>query len=597
MALSALFAATAVLWPLIRKTKKASWTEYVLARELDDQYDVSGVVALPTGTTLTGTPCSKLTINGPQRGTMVVEVNGREYTIPEVLELFNPDENKVRSRIFPILYTNGGLHRPVRNVYSLITGLVQRTHKMPGAWGGGIEYDSEARQRRWIPLINSHLYLFQPVGDTLLLSLEEAAKCMAVPGKIKRALRAIDANNEGRTVFKKSMMIKYDETLKRGAYQDGEASLKPRIISLLDPTLCALTMNWARYMTTILHSIFDGKVLDLHTGPVRIFFASGSTAEDLDHIGHVLLTECACPVIVAAGDDSVFKENNYFYEGDQEQFDQSQDEAPLENSRAWMLALGCPEDVIDTLLTCYSMPYSADMDPDESTKVAIKGDPGWQMATGVTTTTVHSSVNTILMYLYLLQNRADNYVRSMEMVTESAKQLGFTLKGKRSETLYGVTFLRGWWVPDEHSEPIWNPLPSQVLKLGKILRSPKEIFRKLSDRDAVYAVARGLAACFKVDPAYPILGPFIASLRRLGDKVYSGRSASDVIDESYHNRIKRVSAAVVASRGHVLQMIEQRYGLTIDEVVEIEQLFDQVTSLPCFVSHPGILKLREVDYA
>jgi hypothetical protein len=50
-------------------------------------------------------------------------------------------------------------------------------------------------------------------------------------------------------------------------------------------------------------------------------------------------------------------------------------------------------------------------------------------------------------------------------------------------------------------------------------------------------------------------------------------------------------------RADVLPILCARYDITENDILEVEALFDDVRSLPWFVSHPAIVRIMEVDYS
>jgi hypothetical protein len=65
--------------------------------------------------------------------------------------------------------------------------------------------------------------------------------------------------------------------------------------------------------------------------------------------------------------------------------------------------------------------------------------------------------------------------------------------------------------------------------------------------------------------------------------------------ENYDYRF--FSDARDVERADVLPVVCARYDISVDDILEVEALFEGVHSLPWFVSHPAIARIMEVDYS
>jgi len=338
-------------------------------------------------------------------------------------------------------------------------------------------------------------------------------------------------------------------------------------------------------------------VYEFYGVKVRIFFAAGYTQRQLSSIA--LAMQEGDVVIAISGDDSVVSWGpltNVFScepygECDQSQFDHTQDEGPQRIAASeWMRLIGIPEDFIDLCYGCCSWPYTARMG-----RLRVKGVAGTQMPTGITMTTVLNSMSTLFMYLWIIKTRNAEF-------SEAARQLGFKTKYKGAFDLGDITFLRGWWrkCADQDGR-VWMPLPSACLKLGKVLRDPVDVCKykhpvtretvRKSGEEATRVMAYALASSYKtVEENYPILGPFLATLRRLG---------TEMSHPDLHSLYESQRPAMVDANIDVEDCVSatlRRYDLAVHELDRVRSLLGSVESLPAMVFDPVFERLREVDY-
>jgi hypothetical protein len=260
--------------------------------------------------------------------------------------------------------------------------------------------------------------------------------------------------------------------------------------------------------------------------------------------------------------------------------DQSEKEKCLRAHGVWMASVGVPTLVIDLMLLACSMPYRV-----KYKNLRVEGSAGFQLATGIDWTTVINSMSSLIFCMFLLKTDG--------VAEEVAFDLGMKIKMVHSVGIEDVTFLKGSWIPDLCGDLCWFPFPSQCLKLGKVLREPRLFSKNRKDTmEGVRVVAYGIYSSMKsVPPNYPILGAFLACLKRLGAVSNCAISASE--DGWYKPQI--VSASI--NRRSALTFVARRYDLSISDVIRVEELFDSVKALPAFVYDPVMDRLRDVDYA
>ena len=172
--------------------------------------------------------------------------------------------------------------------------------------------------------------------------------------------------------------------------------------------------------------------------------------------------------------------------------------------------------------------------------------------------------------------------------------LYLTAKLKTSESLENCTFLRGffWGAQDVCG---WSVLPSTVLKIGKLMRDPRDLFK--GDAQSVYAAALdAICSSISVPEDYPILGAFVAMAKRLrathAGATQRSRTSMQLFVEDHQYKLRSADAP----RSVVLKFMLDRYNIDEQTVLECEALLDRVVSLPVLICHPAFERMREVDY-
>jgi hypothetical protein len=152
-----------------------------------------------------------------------------------------------------------------------------------------------------------------------------------------------------------------------------------------------------------------------------------------------------------------------------------------------------------------------------------------------------------------------------------------------------MTFLRGAWMPTQGSEPQWTPLPSQILKLGKIVYGDVELSPL---KTAMFA--RGLSQSFKgVHRDTPIIGPFLAMYDRLGVEPDAKVARALASQRRYGISLPELQAP--PDREAIIRMYWTRYHLTREDVERLESIFRNNQTLPVFHGDPAYIKLA-TDY-
>jgi len=124
------------------------------------------------------------------------------------------------------------------------------------------------------------------------------------------------------------------------------------------------------------------------------------------------------------------------------------------------------------------------------------------------------------------------------------------------------------------------------------MRDPASL--KISGVDMFHAIMSSV----HVPMDYPIVGAFkqlSEALVRVQGGVSDRASALAHDPNLVENHLHKVVYAS-ASRRAVLRFMEDRYGITEREVIEVEGLILSVCSLPVMVCHVAFEKMRHVDY-
>jgi hypothetical protein len=370
----------------------------------------------------------------------------------------------------------------------------------------------------------------------------------------------------------------------------GFNSMKPRAIQNLPALLHAKMGGFSRSFADELHHIFDGKIHDVGGYPVAIFFASGYTQEQLSQIA--VLANSGITVFAMSGDDSFVAwggiEVGFGGEADQSKFDHTQDDGPMKVFMGPVLrAFGFPEEYISMAYGACSSGYTL-----RRKRLFCKGYAGTQMPTGITTTTTFNSLSTLSMFVWYLIHK-----ERLSGLVEAGAELGFEVKYFPRESVQHSTFLKGWWQNTVVGLQ-WFPLPSAVLKIGKLLNDPvliTGVTRKgkkvrFDERTAIRMCSLALANSYgEVPRAYPILGEFLYTMKRLGLPSTKKLAA---LHESWKPQMSQTQV----DREAVLEAINHRYNISSEEVDEVESLLRTIKSLPAYIEHPVFDKLCEVDY-
>jgi hypothetical protein len=261
-------------------------------------------------------------------------------------------------------------------------------------------------------------------------------------------------------------------------------------------------------------------------------------------------------------------------EFDYSHFDNSQKNEQIEAELLLWTTLGVPIGALGLLAAVYRAPQRV-RNRSHARSFVIRHSPGrtangvqrMRRVTGAPTTSVG---NTMVNLLAILQ--AGHAAEPFSQAAWDLTGLNCKIAIHHDFDSPDVTFLRGIWL--EHSDGVshWVPMPSQVCKLCKIIKTG------LSTRSLlrfVHSIARGYSG---VPDNMPLLGAYLRCLLRCGI------SSDDVhLLEDHKVRVVEVPASLL--RIPAVEWFCERYDVSPAELYECEEILDSITELPYFVGH------------
>jgi hypothetical protein len=511
--------------------------------------------------------------------------------------------------MYPLLITSGVLWMPANNAVNLLAAVLSRVHRNTEP----IE-DSLCRGRRqtWTEL-GKWFSFYVKNAKLKNMSLEEAVREMG--SRKHRILRANEEQLKVGTHRSKGITVKWNETIGLKNDENFGWYLRPRAIVNLHPSYHADTAMWAKVSMKWLKKMFEGftifnaplirNTLSLQTRiDFRYAIGTGRNAVELGRIMDRLQAG-AYSWIITAGDDSLAKFDRVnrfsgtqmhgcFIENDMRMCDQSQGVGPLSDSyRQWKGAMGVPEEVLNIYDDQFKGNYKAKKVGSNEKLLEVIGSVGYQLPTGTTATTEINTINVFLGHVFAFQNPDVKFDDSM-------KHLGFDSKPKFFEQheLYKTTFLKGWFIKDDDGNHVWIPLPSLVLKIGKVLNDPCIITKEKNYILAVAKMAYLISSSMLIDRKYPILGDFLSVFDRLGIAWHYTSEDLEKTFESFQFKPWKDERFSLTPRmvGQIVENIEYRYGLVSQELCRLKRHFENVQALPSIIFDPAFERMRDVDY-
>jgi len=465
--------------------------------------------------------------------------------------------------------------------------------------------------------------------DAILVTREEAIEAQA--GEKRRVLArsfieldALGMPYAQRMVKRKTIMPKLDEVLAPKLAKTPLGllpGLKPRAIIVAPPVVHAITTQALRQVSLSMkawnETALGTPYLTINGYKVELLFGSGRSPDEMnrlfDHLAQRALTPTPKLVTVAAcGDDSLVVHGDWepaanALESDIKQCDQAHtsgslsyigaglrqhhdDPAPLESDQLGYVA----EFFHEQCQGAYQVEqFRKDSALVKREPLYLVGKMPLQLSTGCTATTVAntSAVSAAIIHALVLEE-----CRDRESFDRAVLRSGFTVKSKTCH-IYDATFLKSMIVPlDNATTHIAVPLASWIVKLGKMLTNPHELYSHVAPEKRLYFCAYALGSGLKIPLWFPILGVFVRKLLELGIKHEITPAIANKINQGFYRMQMYSFEATPSAREHVLERMCIRYSLTTDQILEAEQLLEQVSQLPAMVSHPVFVVLACLDY-
>lgn len=421
-----------------------------------------------------------------------------------------------------------------------------------------------------------------------------------------RAQQAMEhlQNNDYVPIHQKSAFLKSDEKLYPKTQihdRNSHRGIKPRIVTAVDTTVIASTVLEVNKITEVFKKWFHGGIEDPEDyfcipsmrGTIRVhfYYASGATAEDLDRWMAAALEFCLVKdsiSIAIMGDDSYWVLNIggiiKFMEIDFSYFDRTQMAHIMMLTYQLFEFLGLSQRVIFELMTMFLTKPTFSY-RKESIRIRLEFVPHRDSG-GSDTTNGNSGANSIVttFVIYCIED-----INSLKLIVEFYRRAGFVVKVKIYDTPYEGTFLKGMWYPGRDGKLYWGPLISQTLKFFTVM-SPFEKIANTRDpeiaiRRTAWALSQGLGFVRNI----PILGTYLNKLQELG-LPYNTRDS--LIDENKILRFTEFDLDIDLC----LFYLSKRYGITREQIMELDAELTAITRLPWYNNNPAWLAIAGVDY-
>jgi len=465
--------------------------------------------------------------------------------------------------------------------------------------------------KRWSLLINDinkkRIFKFRNPATIIeqLITSEEWVKHFGSAAKKNRAANALDRKREGENTSwaKVECFLKSDEVLfpKQLDPNSTQLSIKPRVIQNVHPDLQAIVYKAMDLVTKYAKQyLFNIDNLYTYNGvQLTLTFGSGMNDEQLDiwyerAMADILIynqsknSKLERVHCILAGDDFFAIHVNpitkviRFIENDFSRYDRTQSFHALE-AEYWLIErIGVPRTIIgkmrsSTRTTPVYKPRKGSNKFGPRMSVKMKA-PVQRFSGGGDTTFGNTSVSIFGCLFACKKGKFD--------LTRLSK-LGFESKLKFFDSpLDGPTFLKGWWVPTAEGKMKWLPLPSAMIKLGKIVTDPSSIFKGKETMLAHRMAGKAVAAGYKNVPYdYPILGPFVLRSMRLVD--------TDVEAYSRHQFKTALTREEIDLDAEVaIEMFVRRYGFNPIDLDK--QIYS--APFPCILMDDRWVTLAQRDY-
>jgi len=454
--------------------------------------------------------------------TLNVKWCGESIELGEFMQLveeysrYSYKENKF---IYPIISPINLMHRPSTAPSNLVCALFKRSFNDPYI---NTNFNQQVYNNKWRELYSERVNLYDTPYVESYTFLEAIANMDNV--KRKRLIKAQleDLMNGAQPEYKKSVSVKHDELI-AVKWSNGLPTFKPRAIVQFSPDYIKDGTQFSHTMTDVLHDMYNVEKIYYvknffgNTVKVSYVFDSGYTADQLNVVMSVALSDPDRVFYIVAGDDAyvVWGPLGVYYgpfgEQDFSMYDHTQGTGPMKGDELKFQNMDVPIEHIKRKKFGCESKYKVRARYGNVT-LQLCADAGVQMPSGDPLTTYGNSDHNI--------DEGHGLIRaagSGKTIPEVSLEYGFVMKHRVFYEPSQGTFLKGWWVTLENGSPFWLPLPSMVLKIGKVLKDPCQIAKvkdvNLAYRMCLYALARSPGV---IPFSYPILGPFIKKMLELG---------------------------------------------------------------------------------
>lgn len=404
--------------------------------------------------------------------------------------------------------------------------------------------------------------------------------------KKQRALDGVTQRNTGFIRKETNIFLKGDEVL-----YGRDGYMKPRTVKALHPTVQASCYKEIAECMDRLKIFFNqNQVHYIRSWQVTFSIGSGKTSSQLNtwfqESKEWVETDNFRAAMIVAGDDffAIVRNHDeiYYLENDFSKFDRTQGVHAQDAEALILGVLGMSEHIRYLLFSTMNLQPRYENKRLDYHRI-FHMPP--QRATGAPDTTIGNTINNIISVIYALMrsNTFDN-------IAADQARLGLEAKLQRHLDPSHATFLKGWWLPCQDSY-FWLPLPSQTIKMGKILTHPKQIFKHLPEDSAWRSAAKSMGCSYKNVPYhYPLFG---ALLQRYAELDGQSIDLSAHLANNTHKIVVDEKAEVDKYVARVY--VAERYNLTYEDIVSMEA---EILSMPFpgLAAHPGWASVVRKDY-
>jgi hypothetical protein len=417
--------------------------------------------------------------------------------------------------------------------------------------------------------------------------------------KKERARYALKRNDDGlEPVAKITSHMKADEVICRRI----DGSVKPRPIMGVHPSIqCAVGVPVQKAMVTLKANVGVEVIWKVGKYECILLVGSGLKSSELDEWLHrsleFVLSRQFAVAAVFAGDDLFFFET---YKGklrvgesDFTKFDRTEGVHAVQFELRVLKVLGMNSRKVKLIQKTFGQPCVIEL-TKEQYRCTIQ--PPLQRPTGGPETSLGNTVVNIGSFLLGIEDASKSDRPISEVLGAAHVKCGLISKLQLFKGMHAYpTFLKGWWMPTKGVYPYrWLPLPSQIIKAGKIFTDPRSVHKHEKDPlTAFKMMARGMALGYGSIPyRYPILGALLENYVSQADK---GLVTSDMItDREFKITVDYEGADQLDVGGCYLAMAA-RYGIDEHVLKYVDSLI-RSAPFPGFISHPVFSVLMQVDY-